>query len=216
MKLMGFFAFLLLVQVGCDRPPQLAPPKAEANKPIEVENTEWVVLSFESLMESVLARDKKSVEEAHKVGRKQTVGMADGKWWLQNTQMDRVVYIKAVADVVLALGQLLTVTSDQIINEQTAKSLELHFGNDSLSAAQEAESKLSGRIESVIGGRSFGDLAEAVTKFYQSKPLLKDKPVLWVLAVPLYKDLEESKPQDKRQRFNDTVKVPMIQKTLLN
>lgn len=216
MMLIGFFALLLLVPVGCDRLPQLASPKAEANKPIEIETTEWLALSFESLIDEVLARDKKSLEEAHKAGRKHTVGMADGKWWLQNTQADRVVYIKAVADVVVAQSQLYSVTSDQITNEQTAKSLELHFGNDTLSAAQEAESKFSGRIESVIGGRSFGDLADAVTKFYQSKPLLKDKSVLWVLAVPLYKELEESKPQDKRRRYNDTVKVPLIKKTLIN
>jgi hypothetical protein len=214
MKLIGFFAVLLLVQVGCDRPPQLAPPTVEANKPIET--TEWLGLSFESLIENVLARDKESLEEAHKAGRKQTVGAADGKWWLQSTRMDRVVYMKAIGDLVIALSQLNAVTNKQIIDEQTAKSLELHFGNDSLSAAEGAESKFSGRIEVVIGGRSFGDLADAVTKFYQSKPLLKDKSVLWVLAVPLYKELEESKPQDKRNRFNDTVKVPMKKKTLVN
>src|SRR5262245_54544918 len=108
MKLIGFFALLLLVQVGCDRPPQLAPPKAEANKPVET--TEWLALSFESLIESVLARDKKSVEEAHKAGRTKTVGMADGKWWLQSTQVDRVVYIRGVADFVSALSQLNSVT----------------------------------------------------------------------------------------------------------
>jgi hypothetical protein len=96
MKLIGFFAFLLLVQVGCDHFPQLAPPKAEANKPIET--TEWLVLSLESLIEGVLARDKESVEEAHKAGHKKTVGMADGKWWLQSGVLDRVVYIRAVAD----------------------------------------------------------------------------------------------------------------------
>jgi len=59
-------------------------------------------------------------------------------------------------------------------------------------------------------------LADAVTKFYQNKPLLKDKPVLWVLAVPLYKELEDSKPQDKRNSSNDTVKVPMTKKNLVN
>jgi hypothetical protein len=149
MKLIGFFSFLLLVQVGCDRLPQLAPPKAEATKPIET--TEWLVLSFESLIETVLARDKESVEDAHKAGHKHTVGMADGKWWLQSNRVDRVVYIRAVADLVSALSDLNNVTYEQIGNERTAKSLEFHLGNDTLSAPQEAESRLSRRMASVIG-----------------------------------------------------------------
>jgi hypothetical protein len=174
------------------------------------------VLSFESLIENVVARDKQLVEEAHKAGRKDTVGAADGKWWLQSTRADRVVYIRAVGDLVAAQSQLYSVTSRQIIDERQAKSLELYFDRNTLNASQEAESKFSSRIEDVIGGRSFGDLADAVTKFYQSKPLLKDKPVLWVLAVPLYKELEESKPQDKRSRFKDKVRVPLMKKILVN
>jgi len=214
MKLIGFFACLLFVQIGCNRTPQVAPSKADEKKPIET--TEWLELPLESLLENVVAKDKESVEEAYKAGRKQTVGLADGKLWLQYTRIERAIYLRGVGDLVSALGYVNGVTNDEIATKQKAQGLELHLGKDSLSGGQEAESKFSGRIEIVMAGQNFGDLVDAITKFYQNKPLLKDKPVLWVLAVPLYKELQDSKPEDKRSSFNDTVKIPMAKKNLVN
>jgi hypothetical protein len=59
-------------------------------------------------------------------------------------------------------------------------------------------------------GRTYGDIINAVTKFYQDKPLLKEmkeKPVIWVLAVPLFQQLQESLPSEKRK--DDSVIVPV-------
>ena len=73
-------------------------------------------------------------------------------------------------------------------------------------AVLEAMRLLSVRVASVTHGPSFGDTVDAVTKFYQDKPLLKEKPVIWVLAVPLFQQLQESLPSEKRK--DDSVIVP--------
>lgn len=44
----------------------------------------------------------------------------------------------------------------------------------------------------VLGGKSFGDIKDAITQFYQGKPLLRDKSVLWVITVPLYEEAMKS------------------------
>ncbi len=41
---------------------------------------------------------------------------------------------------------------------------------------------------------------------------MKEKPVLWVLTVPLYKEVQESKPKDKRS-YSDVVTIKMKKKT---
>jgi hypothetical protein len=212
-------AYVLLIlfcfhQAGCDRASQVIPSQASENR--TVERTESLDLAVETLIDGLVARDRESTEEAHKKGYKNTVGMADGKWWSQNDRGTRAVYVRGLSDLAMALGTIYFATVSEVATQRKANGLELQFGNDSLSAVREIESKLSSRIEAVVSGQSFGDLADAITKFYQNKPLMKDKPVLWVLAVPLYKELEESKPKEKRTTGNDTIRVPMSKKEVLN
>ncbi len=202
-----------LIQLGCDRATRQYPSNTE-QKTIEI--PESVTLSIESLIDRVVAKDKQDMEEAHKKGNSKVVGMVDGKWWMENGLLARLMYLRGVSEIAMALGDINAVTSQEMEAQKQNRNLDYQFGLSSLTAPQEAESKLSGRIEAVIGGHTFGDLAEAVTKFYRDKPLLKDKPVLWVLAVPLYKEHEDAKPQDKKSTYYDSVQAAMIKKQSVN
>ena len=175
-----------------------------------------VTLSIESLIDRVIAKDKQAVEEAHKKGNSNVVGMVDGKWWMANGRLQQLMYLRGVSEIAFALGDINAVTSQEVDAQKQNKNLDYQFGLSSLTAPEEAESKLSGRIEAVFEGHRFGDLAEAITKFYRDKPLLKDKPVLWVLAVPLYKEHEDAKPQDKKITYYDSVQAAMIKKQSVN
>lgn len=214
---MKTFVLLILAcshfQVGCDRPSQILPSQARENTIVEKRVS--LELSLETLIDSLVARDRESTEEAHKKGHKNTVGMVDGKWWSQNDGVARAVYVRGLSDLAMALGRIHFATYEETQSQRKIKGLELQFGESSLHAGMDAESKLSARVEIVVSGQSFGDLADAVTKFYENKPLMKDKPVLWVLAVPLYNELQESKPKEKRPT-NDMIRVPMTKKEVVN
>jgi hypothetical protein len=202
-----------LIQLGCDRTTQQYPSNTQ-QKTIEI--PESVTLSIESLIDRVVATDKEEIEEAHKKGNSKAVGMADGKWWMENGRLAQLMYLRGASDIAIALGDINAVTSQEVDAQRQKRNLDYQFGSSSLTAPEEAESKLSGRIEAVTRGHTFGDLAEAVTKFYRDKPLLKDKPVLWVLAVPLYKEHEDAKPQDKKSTYYDSVEADMIKKQSVN
>jgi hypothetical protein len=80
--------------------------------------------------------------------------MADGKWWSQSDGTARAVYVRGLSDLAIALGRIHMVTWDEISNQRNTKELQLQFGENSLDANREAESKLSGRIEAVVSGQS--------------------------------------------------------------
>lgn len=84
-----------------------------------------------------------------------------------------------------------------------------------------ATDKIDDRLSEVIPGRAFGDLADAVTKFYRSNPLLKDRPVLWALSVALYKELKASRPkpakgswQERSAEKEDIISVTLKKKEI--
>lgn len=198
---------VFLIQSGCDRAPQSNPQQKEPAWAVET-----MELPLDSLIDSAVARDKQGVEEAHKRGDSKVVGGRDGKWWMEASPMARISYVNALGDVVGALNYINNATSSETERQKRIKNLEYEFaGGSSFHGPVEAESMFSGRIQEVTGGRSFGDLVDAITKFYQNKPLLKDKPVLWVMAGPLYKELQEAKPQEKKAS-NDMVRVRMRKK----
>src|SRR5262249_9211515 len=98
----------------------------------------------------------------------------------------------------------------EISDRQTREGLKsMYLAGRTYAASFEAESQLSGRISQVMGRHSFGDLAQAVTNFYRNKPLQKDKPVIWVLAVPLYKEFQEGQAKEKRLNVYDSVSFEM-------
>ena len=203
--------WLTAMQTGCDKPASKTSSAAPTSQSV-VESRETLTFSIDTLFDSVVAWDKRETEEARK-SNAHIVGMADGKWWMEQSVVARVDYLRGMSDTVMALGRMNVVTGDARDAQKDAKHLEYAFGGDSFTAGVVAESALSGRIDLVMSGKKFGDVAEAVTKFYRDKPLLKDKPVLWILAVPLYKELEEAKPQEKRNRHFDSIQVSMVKKT---
>jgi len=197
---------LLLIQMSCDRPPQ---PTSQPKEPVWT--SESIELSLDSLIDSAVDIDKKAVEEAHKSGHSNVVGGRDGNWWLGSNALMRVTYVNAVGDLVGALGNINGAASVEMENQKRLKTLDYEFESDSFHGGADAESRFSGRIQEVMGGHSFGDLADAITKFYQNKPLMKDRPVLWVLAGPLYKELQEAKPPEKKVA-HETISIQMRKK----
>lgn len=202
-EFLSFVFFCFVVLVACDR---------EAPQPKLTEVEETIVLSMESLVDGMVAKDKADIEEAQKQGRRSTVGLAEGKWWQEADGLERAVYLRAVADLTSAVTDINLAVYPELRNQGRAKGLKpfVRVGG-TYDSGYQAESFLTGRIGAVIGGHSFGDISDAVTKFYQNKPLLKDKPVIWVLAVPLYKEFQESQPKEKRSTAYDSLWVPMQQ-----
>ena len=189
---------LVFISIGCDR-------FKETFSKSEV--TESREISMESLIERMLENDKKSVEEAHKKGETNVVGFVNGGEWSERF-FDRYGYIRGLSDFASASIGVVGVILEEA-NEQETKSLQSDRKNQSRgTAALDAMRVFVFRLNYVTSGHSFGDTVKAVDKFYQDKPLLKDRPVVWVLAVPLYKQLQEAKPPDQRDNKLDTVPVP--------
>jgi hypothetical protein len=120
----------------------------------------------------------------------------------------RIAYVNALGDLVSTLTSINVVTAVELDNQRRLKKLDYEFESDSFHGSVDAESAFSTRIQEVTAGHTFGDLVDAITKFYQNKPLLKDRPILWVMAGPLYRELQEAKVQEKKPA-NDTVNIPM-------
>ena len=102
-------------------------------------------------------------------------------------------------------------------SERKAKGLGHVRGEESsFGVGRTSVGTISSRLDQVISGPSFGDLTDAITKFYQNNPLLKDRPVLWVLSVALYKELKASRPIPAKgsvdeiiAQYDDTVSVSL-------
>jgi hypothetical protein len=155
--LVALICLLGLIQTNCDRPSQSNPlPKEPSWLP------ESIDLSLDAILASAIAQEKKEVEEAHKSGHRNVVGARDGKWWLDSSLLARIAYINAVGDLVGALGDIHGITGAEVDRQRESKGLDYAFAGDSFHGPVEAESMFSGRIQQVIGGRSFGDLADQV------------------------------------------------------
>ena len=161
-----------------------------------------------------MMEDKKtSVEEEHKKGNTNTVGLIDGKKWLEDS-FNRYDYLRGIADFAQANVGIAVVVLEGVTEQERMSRQSARKNQSRGAAAVDAMRILSIRLSDVTGGRPLRDTVDAVDKFYEDKPLLKDRPVIWVLAVPLYKQLQEAKPPDQRDKQNDTVTVPTITKKL--
>jgi hypothetical protein len=166
---------------------------------------------METIIERMVENIKQSVEEAHKKGEANTVGLVDGKKWSESS-FDRYDYIKGIADLLSATAGVAGVVLDEVTKEEKLLAQSARKNQSTGAAALDAMRILAIRVMDVVSGRSYGDTVDAVTKFYEDKPLLKDRPVLWVIAVPLYKQLQDAKPPDERDNKNDTVPMPITNK----
>jgi hypothetical protein len=189
---------LAFASFGCDHVKKLV-----SMSPV----TESREVSMDSLIERMVENDKKTVEEGHKKGNTNTVGLVDGKKWSENL-FDRYDYVRGIADFASASAGIAGVILDEATEQEQMSLQSARSKQSRVAAALDAMRIFLIRVADVTGGHSFGDTVEAVNKFYQDKPLLKDRPVIWVLAVPLYKQLQEAKPPDQRDN-NDTVPVPI-------
>lgn len=208
--------FLGLVSlVSCDRLQEQIKSKTtraeveEARTPAEIEEARE--FSMDSLMDRAIKRSVELVEESQKAGKKNTVGLADGKWWSDADNATRVVYLRGVSDSAEALagisGALIDEAKEQVKATNAAK-IFYRIG-DFTDASYMTANYLVSRLSLVMSGHTFGDIMQAVSNFYRNKPLQKDKPIIWVLAFPLYNEFQESLPKEKRSSFYDTISVPM-------
>jgi hypothetical protein len=197
---------LAFVFIGCDRFRDFT---SSMQQSVKIESRE---LSMESLIERMAEKDKEGVENSHTKGKSNTVGLVDGKRWLEDS-FDRYDYIRGLSDLISAMNGIAV-----IVYEESGQFLELKKQVSQRSDTQdnpyvallEAMRLLSFRVGSVTNGPSFGDTVDAVTKFYKDKPLMKRKPVIWVLAIPLYKQLQEAMPPENRDK-NDSLTVPRLE-----
>jgi hypothetical protein len=90
-------------------------------------------LSMDTLIEHMMEHTKQSVDEAHKKGETNTVGLVDGKKW-QEGSFDRHDYIKGVSDLLSATIGVAGVVLDQA-NEQEEIFAQSARKNQSTSAA---------------------------------------------------------------------------------
>lgn len=196
---------LAFISIGCDRFKETFSMSQATDSSREI--------SVESLIERMMENSNKSVEKAHQKGETNVVGLLDGNGWSEDS-FDRNHYVRGVADFVSASAGVAGVILDEANEQETkTKSLQSARKNQSrVAAALDAIRVFLVRVNDVTGARPFGDIVKAVDQFYQEKPLLKDRPVIWVLAVPLYKQLQEAKPPDKRDNQNDTVPLPTMTK----
>ncbi len=198
----SLFLVLVLVQVSCDR--------LTGQHKDSLPETDSIELSVESLVDHAITKQKQFVEEEHKKGNSNIGSAVDGNEWLTLNSLQRLSYLNAVADQTHFLVGVVTTAYSETKSQSKMKVEEYRNPDSLLAGILWTEHALTGRLsEVVLGAGTYGDLADAVTKFYENKPLLKNKPVLWVLAVPLYKELQEAKPKDQRETEYDTVRVPL-------
>jgi len=214
----SIFVFALILAMGCDRTPKPEPTKAEEREQVEI--TEAIDISVESAIDGAVSKAKANVEAAHQKGQRHVVGLISGKDWLAMDQLSRVLYIRGLADHVDLVNGISIAAYEELETQRATKNLEHRSGKTpSYFAATRAAKAFEDRLREVLFGRTFGDLSDAVTKFYSNKPLLKDRPVVWVLSVALYKEVKASQPtpakgslEEMYQRQYDTVSVELTKK----
>ncbi len=216
-RALALSALLLMLVIGCSQASNTGTKKAEP----KVDKIEMVEISVEQAIESAVNRDKSDLEEAHKRGKTTVVGLVTGKEWLAMNLLERIRYLKGVADVNAFSSGIDLSAFSELESQRTFRGLEHTMGDvSSYQAGQLVVGQFSARISEVISGRTYGDLHDAVTRFYANKPLLKDRPVLWVLTVPLFKELQESRPKPAKgsvdevlAKTKETVHVGLVRKS---
>ena len=212
-------------QFGCNRPNRQNTPTKIDEQPYtppsvpRIEHVE-VELPVESMINYAVALNQKNLAEAQRAGKSNTVGAMNGTEWLKLDILSQAMFVRGLGDLIEFMNDVSSVSTSALRREKEAKVLEYESGNTSFTTAYYGMTgAYRSRVLDVIGGRSFRDLTSAITEFYQRKPLLKDKPVLWVLAVPLYREIQESrsKPQpfsvdEAIEQRKDKVAVTMVKK----
>ena len=201
----------LALLIACDRIPDRFKPQSKPTGVVETtEITEIVELSVETLIDRMVDKYKRLIEEQQQKKGAPLAGLLDGTFWLKLDDFTRGLYITGVVNLASTITPLQDAAFEELKRHEKEKGLKAYFDRGgSYQAGDTAMSMLVSRISSVTANHSARDIIEAVTSFYLSKPLFKDKPVIWVLAVPLYKELQESKPQENKKTSNDSVSVPM-------
>jgi len=220
-KLLLLSVFIGL-QIGCDRTSQQNHPSATRQidfVPDVAPHVEYVELSVESITDEAVTGNKKAVTEAQKGGKSNIAGTLDGTEWLKLDVFSQLTYLRGLGDSLEFMDHVYVGSYRALARERNTRALEYTNGDNSFRAGGDVTGAFRSRVMDVIAGRTFGDLTSAITQFYQRKPLLKDKPVLWVLAIPLYKEIQESrsKPQpgsvdEAIEQGKDKVAVTMVKK----
>jgi len=219
-------------QFGCNHPRQQNPTSKigdqRDNPPPAVERIDFVPevtptvefeLSVESLANDAVENDKRMLAESREGGNSNAFRAMNGTEWLTLDVREQIRYLRGLWDLI-EFGNLVTGASrSAIVREKSSRGLAFSNGNNTWNATSEVADGFRSRIMDVIAGRTNRDILFAITQFYQRKPLLKDKPVLWVLAIPLYKEIQESrsKPQpgsvdEAIEQEKEKVSVTMIKK----
>jgi len=209
----------LLLGIGCDKVPKSSSPKNDQpkiNQP-KIDQKVTIEISVESLIVDAVRKDKADVEAAHQKGNKNVVGLMNGTQWLGLDRGDRVYYVRGISDFHSFNSEIGSAAIRAVESERKAKGLGHVRGEESsFGVGRTSVGTISSRLDQVISGPSFGDLTDAITKFYQNNPLLKDRPVLWVLSVALYKELKASRPipakgsvDEDIAQYDDTVSVSL-------
>ena len=214
----SIFVFALILAMGCDRTPKPVPTKEEEKKEIEI--TEVIEISVESAIDGAVSKAKANVEAAHQKGQRHVVGLISGKDWLAMDQLSRIYYIRGLGDNLDLTSGISTAANEELETQRSIRKLEHSSGKiPSYVAGTRAATAFEDRLREVIFGRTFGDVSDAVTKFYSNRPLLKDRPVVWVLSVALYKEVKASEPTPAKgsleeyfQKQYDSVLVELLKK----
>lgn len=185
--------------------------------------TETFVVSVESAINKAVDKGKADLESALEKGKKDVVGLLIGKEWEGMSVLDRVRYIRTLAELSQFNALVSSAASEDLDNKIRGRGLQHDYLQKapSWSMGLRVIDKVDDRLRLVIVGRAFGDLADAVTKYYKDNPLLRDRAVLWVLSVALYKEVQAATPPkdnfDKvmaETRDNVTVQVPKKAETV--
>ncbi|MDP2605262.1 MAG: hypothetical protein Q8S00_22195 [Deltaproteobacteria bacterium] len=210
---LSLFLCMNLTQTGCDKVRESVSSRngqtAGESSDQLIEKTRTIDLSMDSLIDRVAAKDKERMKDYRKKGNTTTVGFADGREWLEWNKLERLGYIRALADMEGSFFEFHYATRDEI---RDRGEFEYRRGETRSSiitdgAYAHAQQSFRSRIHYVVTGRRLGEVEEAITEFYRVNSLLRDKPVLWVLAVPLYKQIEKSVPNLDKSIDTLTVRV---------
>ena len=180
---------ILVFGLGCQEPTT------------KIKASEEIQFSLDVIIERAIFEDKKSTDEAHQKGHKNVVGLLVGRDWRDIENWQRVQYIRGLVDM---LGFVTATASagGSLMLEEADKRKQNFYVNTAgipfLVSSRQAVEGLTSRLTGVTGSKSFGELAEAVTLYYTNHPLDREKPVLWVLSVPLFNQLGKKVPMEER------------------
>lgn len=181
--------FMVALSLGCREEKTIVPD--------DESRTENIEIGLEDVLEKTIREDRKGVEEAHQKGNSRVVGLRDGTEWLQASEARRLDYIRGTADALSFIDGAGEVAWSTLQEREESQKV-MFLGSASTIPHFEARFRsmdgTAQRLANVIAGHAFADIADAVTAHYRNIPLDRNKPVLWVIAVPLFKQLGKSTP----------------------